>query len=287
MSVISEVQRIKTNISNACTLLTNSGIYISDNKKLNNLADAVDGLLPFVPTACNGLCFWLDGDCNTRNGLDRSKKYMENLMWSRPLTETIGNREHTAYYKDNVWVDNFLRLNEGYAYYPQPYCTATNEYTVEVVVKVLQTFSNDSQVIMSFGSGTRGSFHVYVSVDNVVYIYFKDLNNVDHSFFPNSRKIELNQSIYAYFRIRTNTIDCGYPGLNAYKSLNAHPTGHNEAFSCGLNVSTSSSSSIPTNPTRHAYGNVAVGMIRFWSKALSDEEIRLNYRDAKNRFNCI
>ena len=289
MSIIDEVNRIKNNISNVYTTLANKGIDVPTDRNSDNLSVISKGVISRVPINCAGLTFWLDGDCNTRNGVNRSKNYFENLVWNQPYSTGIrGNQEVNTQAYNNKWIDNYLHIVNGGGFFPQQKCTSTNEYTVEVVARITSIFPNDDpQVVIAFGSGNVGSFHVYMDKYQAgyhFYVYFKGVNSgTGSSFYVPNVSFQVGQNIYVYFRIQANSSDCGYPNVNKYYSVQDRPEGHKAIFNTGFANSTSTGTSISSD----LRGNIAIGMVRFWARALTDNEIQANYQDAKMRFNCL
>ena len=172
-TINTEINRIQENIQNSYDIAEQLGAILPQDKNSANLSSCLDTIdnYPLIPSRMNGLCFWLDGDYNTRNGLDRSKKYFENLVWTTPYTTVIGNNEITHDIGNNKWINNLLHIQDGQAYYPQPRCTDSNEYTIELVVKMTQETPNRRvEPIISLGSPKVGSFTVYLSPDRIIYM---------------------------------------------------------------------------------------------------------------------
>lgn len=272
----------ETTINNQNKTIVSNGEYQAD-LGYTGLGTVTVNTPPLIPIKTAGLSLWLDGDCNTRSGLDRSKKYFENLVWAKPYESNVkGNLENTANYNNNDWVNtNLLSLVDGFAQYPQMYCTASNEYTVETVVKITSNFSGSAQVVAGFGSQNAGAFTVYVAHDKRCYISLKGTDSTSYTVSAGSWS-NTSDIVYAYFRVKANSVDGGISGAIATDEANVHPTGHAASFNTGFGCS----SSTGTTPSASA-GNIAVGMLRFWSRALTDSEIQANYLDAKRRFNCI
>ena len=237
----------------------------------------------FPPSPVNmaGLSFWIDGDCNTRTGLDRTAKYMDDLVYNDPYTHPVGHfEEHTP--NTDLWLDsgNLLMLNDGVSIYPQQKCTTNNEFTIELVIKQTSSFTGTPVPIISFGTSAMGGVEFNLSPDRILYTFFKDTSGTDHTFFPGS--FAVNDVIYCYLKCTSSNITIAYPGKNATSTLQVHPKATTKGFNTGFNCQ--------ANTTAVASGNngkVAVGMVRYWQRALTSEELTACYNDAKTRFNCL
>jgi len=270
-------------INNQNVSITTNGIYTAD-EGYTGIGTATVNVpsSDFTPNPLNtaGLCLWLDGDCNTRNGLDRTKKYMENLVWNEPYSQSAGNVEITEYYNNNAWVDtNLLHCVDGYALYPQIHCTDSNELTIELVAKITETPTGSNQTLAGFGTSSKGGVVVGVSTDNKVYFYFQKAGGGGTNL--NVGSVTQGDTYYHYFRAYSNGTDCG-AGLTLTNTSDTRPKTHDSAYNSALSAYATAS-----NTSTFTGGGFAVGMIRVWSRALTDSEITRNYNDAKLRFNCL
>lgn len=271
MSIISEIQRIKTNITNIYNALESQGVVLPTVKNTSNLILTVNSTIPRIPINCAGLCFWLDGDCNTRNGIDRNKKYFENLVWNKPLnTEDMGTYELIENSgTNNIWRNNLLKINDR-AVYPQ-ILTGATDYTVEVVFTKLQ--SQSDCIFLAPG----GVSHL-LEGGNIKYYTTAKSSFVRNITISNSP----HYTAFRYIK-NTTTTKISYPETNSTVSDTfTVPIQTNMLNSClGCNPSRTS------NFADHRHTDVEVGMVRYWCRYLSDSEIQANYKDAKKRFGCL
>ena len=288
MSIVSEIERIQSNISDVYTTLENQGVKVPSTKNSDNLNLTVSNSIPRIPANVASLAIWLDGDCNTRNGLDRSKNYFENLVWVQPYTVTNYNLEDTTQFKNNYWDGNLLQTVDGGGFYNMPpKFTATSECTIEIVLRLNSyTFPENSEQYVFYPGGAEyygGPGLINVGNDGVLWVWNRLTTGSNNLFVIG--KLPLNKPVYTYFRIFTNSMDSGIPGENLHNSINARPIAHQRTHNTGLTTGATISTA-PKIDNKYPRGNIAIGMVRYWGRALSNDEIQANYLDAKTRFNC-
>ena len=235
---------------------------------------------PPLPTSMAGLTFWIDGDCNTVDGVDRSVAQMEDLMFpNAEANNSTGNRQSFTN-KTNSWSSNMLNLNDGYAFYPQQQIYGSKPFTIELVVQITSAWTGSPKDVIHFGSSASGGVFFQMSPDKILYAFFKDTGGTDHTFFPGS--FAVNDIIYCYLVHTSGSITIAYPGTNASSTLSVNPKTISSAFNVGLNTAVSTGTTATASN-----GNIAIGMCRFWRRALSSAELTACYNDAKTRFNCL
>lgn len=285
MSIASEIQRIKTGISNIYTTLQNQGISVPSNKTIDNLNSTINSTILRTPSNCAGLVMWLDGDCNTRNGLDRSKKYFENLVWMK-IGSSIGNQEIQSNNSTNSWNGNMLVVN-GYAYYPHFFAGTTNSITIEWVMKK----TTDTKGLCGFHLAYQGGYSLHANSSNNVNFYFRDANT--NAYISNIHSISLNTTYYicAKYDYSTKKGHLIIPAMNLNQVKdNLIPSSVTSSALAGFgrgSALASDGGGVNSSGATDYSGGGEIGMVRVWTRALSDSEINANYLDAKKRFNCI
>ena len=242
----------------------------------------------YTPSPLNtcGLCMWYDGDCNTRAGLDRSKKYMENLVWNKPYSNHAGNFEAvSSSSSNNTWNDNFLQFKGTYSGLLPDICQL-QAWTLEVVIKTIssvtwgsnsfnfyQTLNNNQGIAFFINPG--GQIAVGYGTGSAI-SYITSSASSDYA----------NKAYYCYVTVNGSNISLKVPGL----SVNQNKTNYapvTEDLNVGMFCSSSNSSFTPGTPFSNNDKGATLGMMRGWSRVLTDSEITRNYNDAKSRFNCL
>lgn len=233
-----------------------------------------------TPEKTAGLCFWLDGDCNTRNGLDRSKKYFQNLVWARPFQESTGSLEYIeSNGSSNTWDDNYLMIN-NYAYYPYMIDNSGCDYTIEAVFKIV---NSKSMIFLGMASGSGFSF--FMNAENKLQWMVRDSATNTYKTCASSA-LESNVNYYAYAQLNSTTgaISLTIPALSEVKtdaitSIKNPTSVINAGFATNANTSTAKNGDY--------VGACKVGMVRVWHRLLTSDELNKNYADCKNRFGVI
>lgn len=301
MSITSEIQRIRNNIANAYTGISAKGGTLPSTQNISNLKTAINSIsdMPdalIVPVNNNGLCFWLDGDCNTRTGVNRNKKYFENLLWLPDRDSSSKNIESIKNSgSNNVWNNNILNVYDFACY---PYLANKNEsYSVECVVKLNQSLSGSANSSYIISTTYAGGFSVNISTSDYIGFYIGHVPTSGSSYeylHPSMVKLTVGKTYYFCFTYNASTKKASEYVLHttpnkvhASVTLNtlkvATDTGIYTTF--GSQCYTSYSSEHPTASTRS--GKFGVGMIRYWRRELSLTEVKTNYQDAKKRFGCL
>lgn len=228
------------------------------------------------PDKLHGLCFWLDGQCNTREGKDHSKTYMENLVYNKPQTTAVGTQEYLQNGTGNVWDGDMLNLGT-YAYYPY---ICYPKMTIEAVVKLTKSDIDDvleilanaygagwylgySKAMSSFALGVRNS-----ATDTYVinYVSMSEVGKVCYVVGYFSSGVE--SVIMDKTSGLSNTITLGTVKI---------PT---TVIQAGMGTD----ANINNNLNSSRYNGLSVGMVRVWNRVLSESEIEANYQEAKKRF---
>ena len=223
------------------------------------------------PTKTAGLMLWLDGQCNTRQGNDHTKKYMENLVWNVPTETDVTNREvFPSATSGNVWGENdFLKL-ATYAYYPV--CTS-GQLTLELVFK---TDSDADGIINPFRQDGGSNAGFYTAINQV-----SDGSEIQLSFAANvgvKQAVEQDKAYYfagtiegAIAKTFLNGVSASFTSDVAYNAVSTT----NVPAGIGL---------APNGADSSRWKGLNLAMLRLWNRVLSDSEILANYEDAKKRF---
>lgn len=280
MSIIDQINRISTNIGNTFTSLGNLGATLPSTQDSANLNATTNSVIPRLPANCAGLVFWLDGDCNTRAGVDRSKTYFENLVWNAPVTQVEGNCENKGTYSNNSWNSthsNLLNIGTQAAY---PFLDKSDEITIETVYM----FTNIPTAYTGLLSTnyTHGyNWAVYNGGANIGYIIGSSTWDTSCTMAIPSESGKIRY-IFARVDKNNNRAQVGREGVVKttvnYTSAIATTENCNTGF-CG-------SRGTGTGVGEAHYSNIAIGMMRVWNRLLTNDELLKNYADAKNRFGC-
>lgn len=288
MSIASEIERIQTNISDVYTTLEDRGIVVPATKDSSNLATAVaNETTPIrIPTNCNGLTLWLDGDCNTRAGLDRSKKYMENIVHFSNLSNQVGSFEYvSANSSSNSWNNNFLLFKATYAGLLSN-IFQNSAWTLEIVYRVFSspTWSeNTFNPYQGLGDNQGAALTVVWDGRTVLFYYSQGGSSLQSIGVPASM-VTTEVTYYACYVGNGSTIRFKMfsPDYNATIT-------NYERLTVDRNIGMFNAGGTPFTPGSVFSSNdksAGIGMLRGWSRVLSDDEIQANYLDAKNRFGC-
>ena len=253
--------------------------YTADYNRINNIEpEPMPAVSVLNPSKTAGLCLWLDGQCNTRQGNDHSKKYLENLCWNNINSTVNGNLEYFSDKNVNVWVGDFLKLN-SYAYYPYIY---SDNISIEAVVKLGETSQAGRSIFTSaYNSGfallappgTNNRFTFQCSKSTSAYEILNASADLDIPYyvagvFDYTNKL-MSLTVIGGSVNETQTLEITSPLV--YKT--------STNIGCGTNANTSTA----INQIR--YEGLSIAMIRCWSRALAQDEIQDNYKDVKQRFN--
>ena len=291
MSIASEIQRIQTNINNIYDVLEDRGAIIPSTRNSSNLSVAINGYNTVLrkPLNCRQLILWLDGDCNTRDGLDRTKKYMENLVWNRPFTNQVGNFEYVSpNSSDNTWNENFLIYKGTYTgLLPNIFQNST--WTLEVVVKTFSssTWTSNSCNFYQCLPNNNGSALFTTHSGQIILAYFKTNTGSELQYLGTpSTSVQTDVAYYGCFTNNNGTLRGIVPAINFDVSVTNYVK-VNVDFNVGMFNSGSKTAFTPGSSFSTNDKSSGLGMLRGWSRVLSDAEIQANYADAKARFNCV
>lgn len=227
-----------------------------------------------TPNKIAGLCLWIDGDCNTRNGNDHSKDYMENLVYNPPYTSTWGTIEAVDN-GDNTWNGNLLQYG-SWAHYPY---ISNQELTIDCVVKITSRTTRVGLVQCAYSGG-----FVLDIPENETNFQFRARDNSSSSYLTLKTPFEYDKLYYLACTIQDGKITLKVNEVNL----------SNTNFSTLVQPTALVSTAVGTGSTTSSGGNTAgnyklwyglnLGMLRIWNRALTDEEIQANYQEAKTRF---
>ena len=225
-----------------------------------------------------GLCFWIDGQCNTRAGLDHSKGYMENLVWNVPYAKTsTGNPE--AFGTGSVWNGDYLKLN-NFAFYPQ---VASSQITVEILFYYdsdRDTVTNGTYLLCNRLSSAGWALQGGSETDNRVLC----LTGSDEQYYLPAREYGAINYLVATFN--TTEGKASMRVLNTGEEMLDIPMTDltvKSSFNMGMGIAAGTSIS-STSSTKNRWCGVNIGMARIWTRLLTEEEIQTNYEEVKARF---
>ena len=291
MSIADKLQHIYETKNAIRDAIIAKGVEIVESDTFRSYADKIASIVtsgggggevePFPVLAAEqvkGLCFWIDGQCNTRAGLDHSKDYMENLVWNVPYSKTsTANSE--AFGTGNVWNGDYLKLNT-YAFYPQ---VASEQTTIEVLFYYdsdRDTVTNGTYILCdrlsSNGWAIQGG-----SADAGRALL---LTGADEQYrFPAREYGAIN---YLVVTIDTTQSKASMRVLNTGEEMLDIPLSDQKvktSFNMGLGIAAGTSTSA-TSSTKNRWCGVNIGMARIWTRILSEDEIQANYQEVKKRF---
>lgn len=289
MSIASEIIRIQTDINNIYDVLEDRGTILPSVKNSANLSVAINdyNVALRTPLNCRQLVLWLDGDCNTRGGLDRSKKYMENLVWNRPFENQGGNFEYVSTNSsNNVWNDKFLLYKGTYTglinniFY-------NSTWTLELVYKVFSSptwTENSFNPYQGLTTNTGAALTILPDGRTVMFYYPQSGGSLVSVGMPTSMT-STETCYYACYIGNGNTIRLKIISPN-YDTTVTNYARMTLATNIGM-FNSGGNSFTPNTPFSTNDKSAGLGMLRGWSRVLSDAEITANYEDAKRRFNCV
>lgn len=256
--------------------LVDKGIEVSDTDTFRSYADKISsissGSSGLSPAKMAGLCFWLDGQCNTRSGKDHAKTYFENLVWNRPRNLTFPEDEYLNNGTNNSWDGDFLVLG-NWAHYPW---TVYTEMTIESVFRIASGKSTNAYIMSTAYSGNF--WLCGNSTDNTCHCGARD--SATNSYKQLAITIEPEVTYYAVMTIGPGKISLKvneeYTETTDFTSLK---TSTNIATTMGTGCYTSHKAN------GENWDGLEIGMVRCWSRVLTSDEIQANYREAKTRFN--
>ena len=255
--------------------LIDNGAEISDTTTFREYADKINELSP-KSFDISGLSLWFDATCNTRNGFDESKAYVEPLIVTPNDIES--SVTYTTYYKSNTsgsWSGKLLDLGENgalkinHAYYNNP-------MTIEAVYRFSEISSTESvQRLWHAGVYTLCIF---------------GLNSSEHAGrfwatgggdeLPLAKTDILYYTVFQYDTTNGVTVRIEPDGIvQNYPDAVLELPSTSSYFGIATPASTSSSFSSSTYSA-----GMQFGMVRCWNRILTDEEINRNYKEIKRKF---
>lgn len=272
---LSYLQDTKTAIKEA---LLNKGVEVSDSDTFRSYADkisSISGDSLFLPAKMAGLCFWLDGQCNTRAGNDHTKTYLENLCWNNTQSNVDGNLEYFTNTNQNVWDGDYLKLGT-FAYYPYVYNT---DLTIEAVIKLDSNSEGSTQCIV--GNAYASGF-MLTTVADAHKVRLQARLASEYKELMTKEGLEIDNVYYIVAIIKSN--DKISLRINDNTALTTDFAGV-LVPKTGINMGVATSANTSTNMNLKLWEGLNLGMLRIWNRALTDSEIQQNYQEAKTRFN--
>ena len=240
MSIASEISRIKTNIENTYINLQNNNITVPSVKNSENLSATVSDVIPFIPSNCSGLIFWIDGDCNTRHGVNRNKKYFENLVWNEPYSTSTGNIEYILNNgSSNSWNSNLLECkNNFYSYYPMLHASS---FTYEIVCKL--TAIPEDYVILIDSYYSYGNLQLFLNSSSKFNTYYRTASNTSTGYTVDVANNTLSYIVVTYnagnyFLKTTNYSNNRVNSVTVSGGLRNHTQAYNTGFGARCSTST-------------------------------------------------
>lgn len=226
-----------------------------------------------LPEDVASLCFWIDGQYNTKEGPNRDIGYFEDLV----------GKTNTGYYQIGknpvgTWDGDFLVFN-SYATYD---AVNAENFTVEFLCKIEETVSTYA-ISNCYRPSATGSLGYGWSIILT--------NTTDNQYNCQLKTYKGNMGSYDETDININSgvmmIQIKYENSQYHLFIN------------GIKQEVSNSGSNPysqhicfgvwgyygTSPNIQLYTGLKIGMARIFLKPLSDEQIYKNYLDTKKRFN--
>ena len=273
MTIIDKLNQLlqtKTLIKEA---LIAKGVEISDTDSFDSYVGKIENITSGRANIPAGVVYWIDGQCNTRNGKDHTKNYMENLIWNNTGSSTNGYLEKLNNGSDNYWDGDYLTLG-NYAYYPYVY---SNNLTIESLIKINKTPTTS---IIWASCASQGGWYLLVTTDNK--ILFGVHQGSSYTTITSDVVLDLNTPYYVVATFEANnqlTLRlCNVDGSLQTTASTTVMTYKLSNFGMGTQSYASSSSS-----DKH-WDGLQIGMVRVWNKNLTDKEIQANYEETKNRF---
>lgn len=228
------------------------------------------------PQKAGGICFWLDGQCNTRAGKDHTKTYLENISWVNSNSNINGNLEYFTNTAANTWDGDFLKLGT-YAYYPFIY---SSNVSMESVIKINEI---ESPSLMVYSTAYGCGF--YVLIDDVRKVRFGYRQGSNYSIITSDTVLEYSTPYYIACVFDSNT-NASLTILN--ESVSETKTAEIISpfvYVANINAGVGTQAMNNTNINGERWNGLSLGMVRGWNRVLTDTEILQNYQDVKKRFN--
>jgi len=290
MSIADKLKKLKEAKEAIKDAIIKKGVEVLDTDSFKSYADKIESIIAGgsggeeaeqkgLPLEnIKGLCFWIDGQCNTRAGLDHSKAYMENLVWNVPYTKTsTGNPE--VFGTGNVWNGDYLKLN-NYAFYPQ---VASEQTTVEILFYYdsdRDTVTNGTYLLCNRLSSAGWAIQGGNGTANRALLL---TGSAEDYYLPAREYGALN---YLVVTVDTTQNKASMRILNTGEEMLDIPLSDQKvkaSFNMGLGIAAGATTN-STSSTKDRWCGVNIGMARVWTRLLTDEEIQINYQEVKARF---
>jgi hypothetical protein len=236
--------------------------------------------LALQPTKINGCALWLDGQCNTRAGVNKSFLGMQNLMYPPPKNSKIYLNE-TVNTAGNVWKGDILDLG-NYSNYPVMYNTSM---TIETVIRITATYT-DYLRPFSCHSGGGGAIQIKPSTTTIG-IAFYDTAISDYStVYSAENALALDTLYYAWGQMVSGSY-LKLQVMGAMSEVAQASMGASRVPSSQICSRIGSKGSTAATTTVNNYSGLEMGMLRVWTRILTAAEIQERYLDAKERFGVL
>lgn len=272
------------------------GIEVSDTDTFRSYADKISsissGSSGLSPAKMAGLCFWLDGEINSRAGMrNQAINGMQNLVWNA-LTGSSAAGYTEKLNGTPTFYEKGMKLG-GTCFYPSyNFDDVTVEFAVEFGSLALED-GNNIHYILDSRSGATG-FQVYTAealAEGDMIVRFEGGNwakNVTvrtkskrfHCVITSKMSVANSTKIYLDGELANFS---GGDAIATRKTANA-PLSVGGTTESRM-VSTTPTASNPWIAGAFYAPDDIFHLVRMWSRQLSEEEIKENYEEAKTRFN--
>ena len=275
MSIINKLNYLNETKNLIKQSLLDNGVEISDTTSFRDYVDKINevGNKSFN---ISGLSLWFDATCNTRDGFDETKTYVEPLIVTPTAVES--DATYTTYYKSSTsgtWDGKLLDLGENGAFKIN-HALYNDPMTIECVYKFTEIpTTNDILRLWHLGG-----------ICLVVYGLGSDTNAGKFFITGPTNELPLAKTgvlYYIVFQYNTSTgisIRIEPDGIiQNYSDATFTIPSSSSYFGVGTAPATSSSFSSSTFSK-----GMQFGMLRCWNRLLTNEEINKNYNEIKHKF---
>jgi hypothetical protein len=286
MTLADKLKKVKEAKEAIKDAIIKKGVEVLDTDTFRSYADKIESIVAGGGTTeggltlqdARGLCFWIDGQCNTRAGKNHDIKYMENLMWNEPYTKTItGNTESIG--GDSEWDGDYLKLT-NYAFYPQMPDTKVTAETLFFYDEDRDSVTNGTYVICNRLSSAGWAIQGGAETAGRALL----LTGTDEQYWLPAR--EFGAINYLVVTIDTEKGVANMRVLNTGEEVLNIPTADFQtgtSFNMGLGIAAKAGTGA-TSSTKNRWCGINIGMARVWNRILTEEEIQRNYQEVKARF---
>lgn len=275
-TIADKLNYLKATISDLKNILISKDIGVTESTPLRECVEKVNDIKSDSTSIPMGVAFWVDGQMNMRDSSkNTSVLAMQNLCWADSGQAVTGDREYLQQ-SGNVWNGNFLELG-NYGYYP--YIYNSDGLSVEAYIKFTKDITTNISVLSTASAGGwyLGSYEARTMV------FMARLGN-SYIRVDNAIVLEIGKPYYVVATYKANdTITLTViDERGSTTKVRANFAGTMQRNVANMGFGTQASSSTSLNGER--YDGLSVGMARVWTRALTDEEIQVNYEETKNRF---